>query len=262
LSYRFDFGDGTVVGPQTGATAAHTYTAAGSYQATVTATDSGGLSSTATVTVVARSHATSVSYVSQIATNYSLSPHTSASVTVWRSGGVGAGHLMIVTVALTGTTAGTVTGTDDAHDTLTVASDITDAAGHRLIVLSGVAQQGLAPNQRITVGFPAAATYRLTADEASGVTGEDQHAEAAGTAANYSSGTTAATSSPNELVFGAVGLFAGSAPTWSAGWSALASYPTNADYLGRAYQITAAAGTFAASGTTSGSWLASTVTFA
>ncbi|GAA1983151.1 ricin-type beta-trefoil lectin domain protein [Catenulispora subtropica] len=37
--YTFDFGDGTVVGPQTSATATHTYSAAGTYTATVTAND-------------------------------------------------------------------------------------------------------------------------------------------------------------------------------------------------------------------------------
>src|SRR5207244_10195660 len=37
-SYRFDFGDGTVVGPQPGATATHTY-AAGSWTASVQRTD-------------------------------------------------------------------------------------------------------------------------------------------------------------------------------------------------------------------------------
>jgi parallel beta-helix repeat protein len=51
-SYRFDFGDGSqVVGPQAGATANHTYTAAGNYTVTVTVTDTAGLSATATDTV-------------------------------------------------------------------------------------------------------------------------------------------------------------------------------------------------------------------
>jgi PKD repeat protein len=47
-SYRFDFGDGAVVGPQAGATASHTYSVAGTYTVTVTVTDTTGLSSTAT----------------------------------------------------------------------------------------------------------------------------------------------------------------------------------------------------------------------
>ncbi|MBX5468894.1 MAG: PKD domain-containing protein [Thermoleophilaceae bacterium] len=51
-SYSFDFGDGSpVVGPQPGATATHTYRAAGSYTVRVTVTDTKGLSSTASHTV-------------------------------------------------------------------------------------------------------------------------------------------------------------------------------------------------------------------
>jgi len=49
-SYRFDFGDGTVVGPQTLPTAAHVY-AAGVWTARVTVTDNGGATGTASVTV-------------------------------------------------------------------------------------------------------------------------------------------------------------------------------------------------------------------
>ncbi len=48
-SYRFDFGDGTSVGPQPGATATHTYTApCAPCTVTVTVTDSGGQASQAT----------------------------------------------------------------------------------------------------------------------------------------------------------------------------------------------------------------------
>jgi parallel beta-helix repeat protein len=48
-SYKFDFGDDSaVVGPQAGATASHTYSAAGTFRVTVTVRDTAGLSSTAT----------------------------------------------------------------------------------------------------------------------------------------------------------------------------------------------------------------------
>jgi hypothetical protein len=54
-TYTFDFGDGTVVGPQAGSTAAHTYNATGPYTVKVTVADSVGGTSSATngVTVAA-----------------------------------------------------------------------------------------------------------------------------------------------------------------------------------------------------------------
>ncbi len=52
VSYRFDFGDGTVVGPQASSQAGHTY-AAGSWTCTVTVTDNGGLTGSASKGVTA-----------------------------------------------------------------------------------------------------------------------------------------------------------------------------------------------------------------
>jgi parallel beta-helix repeat protein len=53
-SYKFSFGDGSAaVGPQTGATASHTYSAAGTYTVTATVTDAAGKSSIATAQVTA-----------------------------------------------------------------------------------------------------------------------------------------------------------------------------------------------------------------
>jgi PKD repeat protein len=48
-TYKFDFGDGSAaIGPQTGPTASHTYSAPGTYTVTMTVTDTAGSSSTAT----------------------------------------------------------------------------------------------------------------------------------------------------------------------------------------------------------------------
>src|SRR4029077_10762620 len=46
-SYRFDFGDGTIVGPQPGATATHTYTGGGRWVARVLLPESLGCSGSA-----------------------------------------------------------------------------------------------------------------------------------------------------------------------------------------------------------------------
>src|SRR6185437_5979330 len=145
-SYSFNFGDGTTAGPQSGATATHTYQSAGSYTVTVTATDGNNQTSNAakTVTVNAQSGSTA-NFINQIATNWSTNSHTSGSITVWRTGGVAAGDLMILTAQLTGTSAtGAVTGTDSKGDTLSVANDASDGSGNRLVTLSGIAQSGLA----------------------------------------------------------------------------------------------------------------------
>jgi parallel beta-helix repeat protein len=262
-SYSFNFGDGSTTGPQSGPTATHTYQSAGSYTVTVTVTDNNGLTATATknVTVNAQS-ASPAKFVNQIATNYSTNSHTSGSVTVWRTGGVAAGDLMVVTVQLTGTSAtGAVSGTDSQGDTLTVASDISDGNGDRLVVLSGVAQHGLAVNNVISVTFPTASTYRITADEVSGVAAVDQQSAASGTGSTFSSGSTGTISRSGEFVFAAVGTFGGTTLTWNPGWTSEQTYTVGANALGRAYQIPSTTGAFTGSGTGSGSWLAEIVTF-
>jgi parallel beta-helix repeat protein len=53
-TYRFDFGDGTTVGPQAVPSATHTYAAAGAFVVTVTVTDSAGLCASATAAVTAK----------------------------------------------------------------------------------------------------------------------------------------------------------------------------------------------------------------
>jgi parallel beta-helix repeat protein len=262
-SYTFDFGDGTTVGPQSGATANHTYQSAGSYTVTVTATDSNSLTSKAAKTVTVNAQNTSpAQYVNQIATNYSTTSHTSGSVTVWRTSGVAAGDLIIATVQLTGTaSAGAVTGTDTQGNTLTVASDISDGSGDRLLTLSGVANHALAVNDKITISFPAASTYRIMTDEVSGASTVDQQSAASGTGSAFSSGATGTISRPGEFVFAVTGTFGGTSLTWNPGWTGLANYSVNTSTLGRAYQIPAATGNFTATGTGSGTWLAEIVTF-
>jgi len=264
LTYSFSFGDGTGAGPQGTPTATHTYATAGTFTVAVTVTNTAGLSGTAqqTLTVSAPSGGGNPAYVSPIANNYSTSPHTSGYITVWRAQGVAAGDVAVLSVELTGTSAtGAVGGTDDAGNGYAVASDVADGNGNRLVVLYGVVRTALVPDNRIVVSFPDAATYRIVGDELSGVAGLDQRAAAGGTASAFSSGSTGTTAAANEFVFGAVGVFAGTAPAWDPGWTALTVYAVGTNYLGRAYQIASDTNTFAATGTASGSWLAACVTF-
>jgi parallel beta-helix repeat protein len=258
VSYSFNFGDGTTVGPQAGATASHTYQNPGTYTVTVTVTDGNNNSAKATQTVTVYS----AKYVNQIASNYSASSHTSGYVTVWRTGGVAAGDLMVATVQLTGTSAtGAVTATDSSGDTFSVASDVSDSSGDRLVTLDGVATNGLPVNAQITVGFPTASSYRLVADEVSGATTVDQQSAASGSGSTFSSGTTGTTSRSGEFVFAAVATFGGTSISWNSGWTDLGNSTTGLNALGRAYQISTSTGSFAATGTPSGNWLAEVIAF-
>jgi PKD repeat protein len=249
LTYAFDFGDGTTTGPQAAATASHTYAAAGTYTVTVTVTDSSGLSDTASRTVVATSPtSTDPTYVGGIANNYSTSTHTSGYITVYKAAGVQAGDLVVLTLQLSGTaTSGPVTGTD--------------GSGNRLVVLSGVAVKPLVANDRLTVTFPSAATYRLSGDEFAGVSAPDQASTGSGATATFSSGAVQATTG-HEIVYSAVALGNGSAnPTWSGGWQAIGTYSTSTRYLGKAYQVASAPGSYTGTGGATGPWLAAAVTF-
>ena len=261
-SYSFSFGDGTTAGPQATATASHTYQSAGTYTVRVTVTDGTNLTGTATQTVTVNPASSSpAKYVNQIATNYSTTSHTSGSVTVWRTGGVAAGDLIVATVQLTGTTTGPVTGTDSKGDTLSVASDISDSSGDRLVTLAGVTSGGLAVNDRITITFPAASTYRIIADEVSGATAVDQQSAASGSGSTFSSGSTGTTGRSGEFVFGVTATFGGTSIGWDPGWTSLANYSVGSNALGRAYQVPSATGSFTATGTASGTWLAEIITF-
>jgi len=53
-NYTFNYGDGNVAGPQAANSATHSYAALGNYKVSVTVTDAGGLSSSATATVAVR----------------------------------------------------------------------------------------------------------------------------------------------------------------------------------------------------------------
>ncbi len=263
LTYTFDFGDGTTVGPQAGATATHTYTTAGTYTAKVTVTNTSNLTNTAQTTVTANAATANPVFVSQIATNYSTSAHTSGTITVWRTQGVVAGDVEILTVQLTGTVStGSFTGTDDSGNTLSIAKDVSDGSGDRFAVLYGIVHNALGVNDKITITFPgSAATYRIVGDEVAGISTVDKAVGATGTTSTYSSGATGTTSSPKEFVFSAVGIVGGSTPAWSGGWTTETTYSTSTNYVGRAYKISSSAGSFTASGTTSGRWIATCVTF-
>ncbi len=260
LSYVFDFGDGTVTGTQTGAVASHTFTVAGTYVVKVTVTNTSGLSTSGTRTVTVSPAASPPAFVNTVASNYSTSTRTSGYVTVWRSGGVRAGDLVMLVLQLGGTSAtGVVTATDASGNTYVQSASAVDGAGNRLVVLSGVLTSSLAVNDRITATFPSATSYRMSGDEFAGVTGVEGTSAATGSDNTYSSGSAPATVG-NEIAFGAVSIPVGTkSPTWATGWKDLGVQSVGSRYLGRAYQL-GVSGPLAATGTASGPWLAAVVT--
>jgi PKD repeat protein len=165
--YTFNFGDGTILGPQNTATASHTYASLGSYAVTLTVTDGTGATSTASQPV---------SVVSGPTASISLKPsstYVGSSVTADASGS-SAGTSPISSYTFDfgdGSTLGPQSGAFAAHRYATggifsVTVTVTDTAGH--------SSQASAQE---TVGQPAAA---LTVNPSSGAVPLSTTADASG----------------------------------------------------------------------------------
>jgi parallel beta-helix repeat protein len=262
-SYTFDFGDGTVVGPQAGATASHGYANVGNYTATVTVADANSLTSTATkpVSVTATVPPSSIAYLGRVAGNAATGTSTSLTLPSGRT--VATGDALLVSVLLSSTQTGTVSATDTQGDTFSVVNDITDgSSGDRTLILAAFGSRGLSTADSVTLTFPSSAEHHVAIDEYSGISALDQHAAATGAASTpFNSGSTPSTTSANELVFGVVGTEGGAAPVYAAGYTALPVLAISSDRLAPAYQIVNHTGTFAASGSVTGQWMAAVATF-
>jgi hypothetical protein len=141
-----------------------------------------------------------------------------------------------------------------------VARDTNDgSSADRTVVLIGVNVKALAAGAQVTVTYPSAAETHVSVDEFSGVTGIDTTAGATGTTASFSSGS-AATSQSTDVLIGVVGAESASSPTWVSGWTKLPVLAISSDYLDTAYQMATAAGSYTASGTSGGQWMATIVT--
>jgi len=105
-SYRFDFGDGTVVGPQVGATASHTY-AAGSWMASVRVTDSNGATASASASVSVATSSDPVTALPNLVKNPSFEAGTGGWVSFYGSTiqQVAGGHDGAYALQMTGTAA-------------------------------------------------------------------------------------------------------------------------------------------------------------
>jgi hypothetical protein len=177
--------------------------------------------------------------------------------------GVAAGHTLVVSLLMSSTTnrTGAVSATDSAGNSYTVARDTNDGSGgDRTMVLVSVGVKALPAGGSITLTYPSSAETHASVDEFSGITGIDTSAGATGTAAAFSSGLAPATTQASDVLIGTIGIESGKAPTWASGWKALPVLSVSSDYLGTAYQVATTTGAYAATGTTSGQWMASIVT--
>ena len=206
--------------------------------------------------------AAAAAYVGRVGSATASASRTTISVPVGASGVV-AGHTLVVSLLLSSTTHLTtaVTATDSAGNSYVVARDTNDgSSGDRTVVLVSIGVKALAAGGSITLTYPSAAETHVSVDEFSGITGIDTSAGATGKTAAFSSGSAPATTQATDVLVGVVGIESGKAPTWASGWTRLPVLSVSSDFLDTAYQMATAAGSYAASGTTSGEWMASIVT--
>jgi PKD repeat protein len=161
---------------------------------------------------------------------------------------------------LNGTAAGVVSARDSAGNVYTVDADQADGTGDRLVILSSLNVKPLPLGATVTLAFPTSAAFYVSVDEFAGVAAFDRTASAAGTTKTFSSGT-ATTTQAGELLFAAEGQTAAGGSAFSTGWTALATVAGSGRRLSPAFEIAGAAGPYSASGTASGTWMATLTTY-
>ena len=177
--------------------------------------------------------------------------------------GVAAGDTLVVSLLLstTSSTTGAVSVTDSAGNSYVVARDNNDgSSGDRTVVVVSVGVKALAAGGSITLTYPKSSETHVSVDEFSGITGIDTSAGATGTTSAFSSGSAPATTQAADVLIGVVGNESGKAPTWASGWTALPLLTVSYDHLDTAYKMATVSGSYAATGTTGGEWMASIVT--
>ena len=224
----------------------------------------------ATLTLVAatrgvpRADAVGIAYVGRVGSVTSSSSAATATVAV-KTPGVQSGDTLLVGLLLSSTSSltGAVTAGDSVGNVYSVDRDVNDGSdGDRVVVLSARNVRGLAAGSTVTVGFPKSAEYHLSIDEFSGIAALDRSAGTFGRTTSFSSGSTATTTQPNELLFGLVGVESGSTPSFSTGWSSLPALSVSTDWQRTGYRISASTGQFAATGSTTGTWMGAIATYA
>ena len=232
------------------------------YYYTVAAVNSAGTGPQSSEANATPQAAAAAAYVGRVGSATASASRTTISVPVGASG-VAAGHTLVVSLLLSSTTHLTtaVSATDSAGNSYVVARDTNDgSSGDRTVVLVSVGVKALAAGGSITLTYPSSAETHVSVDEFSGITGIDTSAGATGTTAAFSSGSAPVTTQATDVLVGVVGIESGKSPTWASGWTGLPVLSVSSDFLDTAYQMATAAGSYTASGTASGEWMADIVT--
>ncbi|WP_371656121.1 MULTISPECIES: helix-turn-helix domain-containing protein [unclassified Streptomyces] len=166
------------------------------------------------------------------------------------------GDALIVSVMLTSTCPGPVTVTDTQGDRFRVAGEVTDTRRHRTLLLAGFHVHALTTADSIRVVHPGASKYHIAVDEFRGVSAvvarAEAHGEAGGTA--FTTSHSKVECAAGDLVVAAVGTNSGTAPVYSAEWSALPVLRLSSYRLSGAYRVAPANPSCAATGTTTAQW--------
>jgi predicted phage tail protein len=232
------------------------------YYYKVAAVNTAGISALSNEASAAPQAAPTAGFVRRVGSGTATGSRTTTALAVGAPG-VAAGHTLVVSLLLSSTssTTGAVTVSDTAGNTYTVARDVNDgSAGDRTVTLVALGVKALAAGATITATYPSSAETHLSVDEFAGVTAVDTSAGATASTAAFSSGTTGTTGQATEILIGTLGEESGSAPIWAAGWTALPALAISSDYLDSAYRLVTTTGAYAATGTTTGQWMAAIIT--
>ena len=201
-----------------------------------------------------------ITYVGRVASTTVTAASTSTVLTAGRT--VTAGDAIVVAVLLSSTSTTAAKVVDSAGNTYALDRDLNDgSAGDRVVVFSATNAKALPSGGTITITYPSSAECNASADEFTGIAALERAASAFATSTSFNSGASGTTSQASELIFGVVGNESGNAPVFAAGWTALPTLSIVDDRLTVAYQVASTTGSFTASGTISGTWMAAVLAY-